>query len=431
MSDVKKAAGTAAEYLKEDGADRYSVSVSENEKDELNYSDRFDLLRTTFGQEMNIRAFVGKKMGSAKGNDLSDSGIRALVQTALASARAAQEDDANGIAPDAGKHSFTEGPQTGNMDSLYDATNSYVKTVAERYPQIVMNGLYSSYDRVHSLYMNSNGTEFETRNGSYSIVSMFAANNGSKTTSLNYAMLTAADLDTPFADLPAVKRCLEASVSSLTTVPLKEKFTGTAVLTPDMACRFIADLIGNYLAGSSLVEGTSQWKDKMGCQVTDEKFTLRLDPADSRIVNGQKVTADGFAAEAVTLIDKGVLKRYFADLYSAEKAGVEPTRNDGSGLIVDAGSTPLEEMISSVSRGILLGGFSGGEIRANGDFSGVAKNSFLIENGKVTGAASEVMVNGNLGYIFNNIKSVSRETEESGDYSVPYICVDGVTVTGK
>jgi PmbA protein len=68
---------------------------------------------------------------------------------------------------------------------------------------------------------------------------------------------------------------------------------------------------------------------------------------------------------------------------------------------------------------------------ANGEFSGVAKNSFLIERGKITGAVTETMVNGNLGEAFRRIKGVSKEVLCDGGSVVPWIAVDGIVISGK
>ena len=85
----------------------------------------------------------------------------------------------------------------------------------------------------------------------------------------------------------------------------------------------------------------------------------------------------------------------------------------------------------SVDKGLIMGGFSGGEPGANGEFSGVAKNSFFVENGEIKYAVSETMVNGNLGEIFKNIRDISRELVCNGNSVVPYIAVDGVVISGK
>ncbi|MCR4903415.1 MAG: hypothetical protein K6A23_11205 [Butyrivibrio sp.] len=78
-----------------------------------------------------------------------------------------------------------------------------------------------------------------------------------------------------------------------------------------------------------------------------------------------------------------------------------------------------------------MGLFSGGEPGTNGEFSGVAKNSFLIENGKITKALTETMINGNLGKMFENIREVSKEQICFGFGVIPYIAFDGIIISGK
>ena len=67
----------------------------------------------------------------------------------------------------------------------------------------------------------------------------------------------------------------------------------------------------------------------------------------------------------------------------------------------------------------------------NGDFSGVAKNSFLIEHGKVKAPISETMISGNLADMLNNVIAVSADTVCDGVSILPWIAFDGITISGK
>ena len=106
-------------------------------------------------------------------------------------------------------------------------------------------------------------------------------------------------------------------------------------------------------------------------------------------------------------------------------------KNTGSDLVVEPGDKSFEELVKSIDKGLLLGGFSGGQPGANGEFSGVAKNSFLIENGKIKCAVTETMVNGNLGEALNHIHGISKELICDGGSVVPYIALDGIVISGK
>lgn len=61
----------------------------------------------------------------------------------------------------------------------------------------------------------------------------------------------------------------------------------------------------------------------------------------------------------------------------------------------------------------------------------VAKNSFLVENGKIAGAVSETMINGNLGEMLQNVCAISRETVCDGSTCLPWAAFADVTISGK
>jgi len=67
----------------------------------------------------------------------------------------------------------------------------------------------------------------------------------------------------------------------------------------------------------------------------------------------------------------------------------------------------------------------------SGDFSGVAKNCFLIEKGEIKEALSETMVNGNLAEFLMNIKALSKEVVKDGSSVLPWVAIEGVGIAGK
>ena len=75
--------------------------------------------------------------------------------------------------------------------------------------------------------------------------------------------------------------------------------------------------------------------------------------------------------------------------------------------------------------------FSGGEPSPNGDFSGVAKNSFLIQDGKLGCAVNETMISGNLADMLKNIGGISAELVCSGSYALPWVVFRNVVISGS
>ena len=153
--------------------------------------------------------------------------------------------------------------------------------------------------------------------------------------------------------------------------------------------------------------------------------------SDPRLAVSDHYTGEGFPAENYNIIENGVLREFDISYYVANKTGKRRAPNDGGKFVIEGGSKPLADMIASIDRGLLVARFSGGEPSSNGDFSGVAKNSFIIENGKITDAAAETMISGNLADMLMNIVDISAETVCDGSSLMPYISFGGITVSGK
>ena len=67
-----------------------------------------------------------------------------------------------------------------------------------------------------------------------------------------------------------------------------------------------------------------------------------------------------------------------------------------------------------------------GNPASNGDFSGVIKNSFEIENGAISGALSETMISGNVAQMLRDVIGVSRERLDSGALVLPSLLIGGL-----
>ena len=430
--ELRTTADLLGGILQEQKIEKYTFTVSESEKQELNLENGgLKLMRTVFSKSGSLKVFTGTKMGSVSGNDVTEEGLRKLVDEAKTASESASEDPCHDIAPDQGKEVFRQGFEKADLDKYVERTKEFLDTVAKEYPEVKIMGGGGSCDWWHWLSRNTNGTEFEDTCGTYEFFIEICASDGERTTGLDYAGVSMKSLDTPFIEMGDLRRHLEDIRASIRPETMEGKFEGTVIMTPGCAQEFLWMLMDNYMSDGVVIDGTSLWLDKVGEQVASEKLTLSLKCYDERIVIGERATANGFRSEDVTLIDKGVLKAHRLSLYGANKTGRPVVKNTGGGMVVEPGDQTLDELIASVDKGLVLGGFSGGQPGTNGEFSGVAKNSFLIENGKVKCAVTETMVNGNLGEAFRNIRGISKELLCDGGSVMPYIAVDGIVVSGK
>lgn len=432
MEDMKSAGERINGALKRHSVDRAGFWVEENETQEFNVGGgEFTLLRSLFDKGLSLTVYHQNKKGSVITNKLDDASIDAAVKDALASAESGVADEAYDIAPGQGKQCFHDKGYEPDMERLFERTRELMADIEKRYPRILVDQLTVSHQKIHTLYLNTNGTECEVFKGNYSVSISFAGHEGEVTTSLMGTGVTMDNLDKPFVELGSIEAQLKDAEAQLMTVSFEGKFEGVIVLTPDSLGSFLYSILSNFTGDSAILEKTSLWLDKLNEKVADSRLTVSVKPSDSRIVNRAHITADGFQEEDYDIIRDGVLKSYMLSLYVANKSGFERAKNSSFSVIIEGGTTSYEELLKGIKKGLIVGRFSGGRPGTSGDFSGVAKNSFLVENGKITGAVSETMISGNLAQMLMNVVAISKETVADGSSVLPYIAFDKIVISGK
>ena len=432
MTDIKRIAEKTGQLLSDAGARKAQYTVTEKEKHEFNVDGgEFSLFRTLFDRSLSITAYKDQKKGSAFTNQFNDAAIESAVSDCIKSAESGVADECYDIAPIQEKEIFRDGAYEPDIDLFFDRTRELMTDIRKRHPKILMEQMIVTHDKIHTVYRNTNGTEFEVYEGAYSVSLMFSAHEGDTTTSFFSSGVYTDKLDRPFIELGSLEKDLSDTEAQLNTIPVEGKFDGIIVLTPASLGGFLGSAISNFASDSVILEKTSIWLDKMDKQVADSRITISMRPGDPRIVCGQRYTADGFRSEDYDLIKEGVLKSFLLSLYVANKSGFAPAKNTSFSIVIEGGDTAYTDMIKNIKKGLIIGRFSGGQPGTNGDFSGVAKNSFLVEDGQIKGAVSETMISGNLSELLNNLVAISRDTVADGTFVLPYMAFDKVVISGK
>ena len=432
MHDLKMIADKSLAALKNNGADKAQCSVRFTETHEFNVDGgKFSLFRTLFDNSLTLTAVKDDKKGSVGINRLDDESIAAAAVNCMAIADSGAADPAWAFAEKSENGTFTEGSPEADLDLLFDRTEELMNDIKAQFPLILMEQMIVTHKKRHTVFKNSFGVEYEMLSGNYEIELMFSAHEGEKSSSFFGSGVYTDRLDTPFMELGTIREDLANVSKQLDTKPLEGKFTGVAVLPPSSLGTFIGSALSNFTADGTLLDGTSPWKDSLGKVVADSAITISAAPLDERIVCGERFTGEGFLSENYDIIKDGVLESFMLSGYVANKTGLPRAKNSSYAIVMKPGETPYADIIAGIERGILVGRFSGGEPGTSGDFSGVAKNSFLIENGKITCALSETMISGNLGELLKNVHAISSEVVCDGATVLPYAAFGGVTVSGK
>jgi PmbA protein len=390
---------------------------------------KLNLLRTTFDTSAVLTAIVGGRKGSSTVNKSDPDSLDAAAREAIDIARASAVDAANDIAAPQPAARSSSGPEAPDLDLMHDRLTELIRAAKEKHPKTGLQVILD-FTRESCFIANSNGVDLADVRGAYHLSVMFASTDSGKVSSFNGTMAAMRDLDRDLLSEGLLDELLRQSGEQTSTHPLTSKFVGDVILMPHCIGDVIAFLTGS-LRDRAIISGTSIYKDHLGTAVASPLFSLHCRPVSAEISDGHAFTADGYVAADSTIVDHGVLKSELLSQYGAKKTGRARAVNDGEAYVIDAGDTALADMVKSVKRGLLVARFSGGEPAGNGDFSGVAKNSYLIEDGEIKYPVSETMISGNFAELLKNIASVSRERVDFGFAILPWIKASGVTVSGK
>ncbi|MCL1987178.1 MAG: TldD/PmbA family protein [Firmicutes bacterium] len=432
MAEITSIAEYAMDELKKAGAQKAACTVSQSKTDELNIeAGKFSLMRTLFSDNLHMKALVDGKKGTISVNKLDKASINEAVADTIALAKSGTADAAEDIAPLAENKQFDQTIGGANMDKLFSRTKDFVDQTTDEFPKIILGECSSQFSNTNFVHVNSNGVNFSNSLEYYHMSSMFSAKDGTESTSFYGYGTIMNSLNTPFIDVGLQRTLLEEAVNSIKTRMVEGKFVGKVIVTPTCADMLWGTVMGCFLSEYSLISGTSRWKDSLGEKVADKQLTFSAIAHNPDIVLGEKITGDGFESQNFDFIKDGILQSYGLSLYGANKTGKPRSLNSSGSWAIAPGETSLADMIKSVDKGIIIGRFSGASPGPSGDVSGVAKNSFLIENGKVTDALGETMISFNVFDVIQEIVAISKERVVDGYSLMPWCCVDGVTVSGK
>jgi len=219
----------------------------------------------------------------------------------------------------------------------------------------------------------------------------------------------------------------------------------TVILEPRPAARYLSLMLGSLNAraaeeGRSFMSGKERGTTRLGEKVFGDNFTLRSEIGNP-ILRQTPIGQDGLAAKPMTWVEKGVVKNLFYDRYWAQRQKREPTGTTPQmSLVMEGGTTAIDEMIKSTKRGLLVTFFW--YIRAVEPQTllntGMTRDGlFLIENGEIVAPVQNFRWNESPAVSFNNITALGRPVpmhtgeayDNPGTTLVPPMKIEDFTMT--
>lgn len=392
--------------------------------------------------DLGLRVFLGKRQAIVSTTDLSGPALEALVEHALAMARAVPED------PDCGLAGVdTLASKLPDLDSCdpQDADEELLDERARRAEEAALGtegvtnseGAEASFTRKRIALVGSNGFSgaYETTGHSLS-VSVLAGEGTAMERDYEFtSAVHGTDLGAPErvgveAARRAVRRLNPRKVMS-TRVPV--------VYDPRVAWGVLIHLAG-AINGAAIARGTSFLKERMGEAIFPEHITIIDDPHRPRGIRTKPFDGEGVAGRRRKVVEDGVLRTWFLDSYSARRLGLATTGHAARGvsappspsatnLYLEPGQVSPEELLADIREGFYATEFIGmGVSGVTGDYSRGAAG-FWIRDGALAEPISEVTVAGNLLEMFRHLTPADNLVFRYG-IDAPTLCIEGMTVGG-
>jgi PmbA protein len=219
------------------------------------------------------------------------------------------------------------------------------------------------------------------------------------------------------------------------------------VMDPLAVGYLLAGAIGGGLNAEGVQRKRSYMAGRLGQAIGSKALTVVDDPT-LRWANGSySFDGEGVPARKRTIVDRGTLKSYLHDSYTAGKDSVPSTGNSSRGkslwsfrrppsisssnLVVKRGDAAVEEMCRESRDGVYLRITFDSPNLATGELSGLMMESFRIDKGELGPSIRQSTIGIGLLEMFSKIDMVGKEQRDAFGVRTPAIRVSSARIGGS
>lgn len=407
------------------------IVTIESQRDEIEFAQQ------SLMQGLGIRVIVKGAVGFSSTNDLTK--VKETVESAVKCARARKADPnwKNLPFPEkypAVKGCFDKKIAELDLDSCIDYTLQMIEGAKNE--KAMPTASRFTCGNATELIMNSNGIDLEEKLTFLQASIETIARNQSTSTAFEFDVSRSLDID--FAGIGKVASQL--ALNSLNGVAI-EPCTTAVLLKPVAFADLIAGIFLPSIFADNVQKKRSQLKDKIGKIIANENFSLIDDGLMKGGIGSAKSDDEGTPSQQTAIAEKGVLKTFLYDSYTAGKAGLNSTGNGIRGSYASLPSVsirnlivkcPESDVMAETERGIIVSSIIGGHTSnpISGDFSVEVRNAFLVEKGEIIKPVKSAMITGNIFEAIKQISGSGRDTRKVGNVVTPTVRIDGLRVVG-
>jgi PmbA protein len=408
-----------------------------------------ELVEEAAHRSAGLRVMKGKQVATTSTSDLTEAGIQRFVSDALELVELAQEDPFAGPAdpsklldPNNAPELDLFDPKGGGVNAAQAIETAKIGEQAARdFDPRISNSEGATFSRTAggAALVLSSGFRAAYK-GSYqslSVVPVAEDEGGKKRRGYHW---TAKRFLDELEDPKSVGQ--EAARRTLRKLGAKPVATCEVpvVFDPD-AARSILGMLAGCVMGSSIWRKSSYLVGREGTEVASSLVTVVDDPLIKRAPGSRPYDGEGLASRRNVVVEKGVLKTYLCDSYSARKLERESTGNAARGgsagvscsttnFILEPGTDSNEAIVKGTKKGLYVTEMMGFGFNAvTGDFSRGA-SGFWIENGELAFPVSEVTISLNVDELWKRIDAIGSDLDLRTATAAPTIRVAKMTVAG-
>lgn len=212
------------------------------------------------------------------------------------------------------------------------------------------------------------------------------------------------------------------------------------IFDPD-AGRSILGMLGGCIMGGSIWRKSSYLVGREGSVIASPLVEVVDDPTWMRAPGSRPFDGEGLLSRRNVVVEKGVLKQYLCDSYSARKLGRASTASAARGasggvsgstsnFMLLPTTTKAADIIADTKRGLYVTEMMGfGFNPVTGDFSRGAAG-FWIEDGKLTHPVNEVTISLNFDDLLKGIDAVGEDLDLRSSTATPTFRVQKMIIAG-
>ena len=436
VEQALRAGASDAEVVIREG-DEFEASVRMGE---------LETLKDSGSRAIGLRVFLGKHAANTSSSDFSPSGIRHLIDGALALARVSSPDPLQGL-PD----SF--GQLSHDLELYYDDVYSLpvperieiarrVEAASLAADARISNSAGGSFDAAtgHKVMANSRGFvgEYRTSYCGFSASPIAAGKSGEMQRDYWYSSARSfAGLESP-EEIGAIAAARTVRRLDGRSVPTQR----VPIIFPPEIARSLLGSMAEAASGDAIYRGASFFSGKLGEQVAAPTITVIDDGTLPGRFGSVPFDGDGQPTQRTVLIENGILRSYLLNTYVGRQLGMPSTANASRGLAGNPGITthnlflasegvPPATILAGIKSGFYVVELIGRGINmVTGDYSRGAAGLW-IENGELTYAVQEITIAGNLKEMFRNITAIGDDMDFRSSITAPTLRIDGMTIAGS